>query len=941
MAGVGFELRKSIESNHSSEKVKGYLGAAFSSSGSMLVGIVLFALVQVTARFQNVSQATSDQFMCYVTNAMFLSMIVVSLVSLPLSRYVSNALYLGKNEKVMPSFIGGTVVVSVLGGALFLLQLILSHVAQSLATLLLILFLVLEVCWLLMTYITIIRDYGKIVLAYFTAFLVAIIYLGTLSSLTTLTIGAMLSVLLVGFSVVDIFLFWACYRAFSNQDGSIFEFIDEIKVNPSLVGAGFLMMLGMLGHFLIVWFFSDTATEISTLFRFNEKYDFPAIVAYFSTIPAAIYFITGFETSFSEKYLKYFSLLGQSGTVGEVNNAKEEMVEAIITGIKKIFLIELVSCLFFITFGAKFLAVINIGMTESMLSSFRLFCVGYSLYYLGNTLMLLLLYFTNEKKAVWVAGAFAAVVNVGSWFCMKYVRNSWGLAFTVASVFLVICCGSLLVKFLSKLEFNILCRAAYQPSEFKGTADSRQRHDSRRKKGILSAACITLAVFVGSGGWLIRDAVHQSMVLTFSPAASTEVLLSPGMGLAPWADSDDTLYLKTSLVYVELKWSDWEPEDDVFNVDFVNEYYNLDFYREDGRQVVFRFICDEPTDEEHMDIPQWLYDATDGDGQFYDIEYGIGYSPNYSNETFIEEHGEAIAALGEAYGQDDFFVYVELGSLGHWGEWHVDYESGITQLPEYATRERYVRPYLNAFPNAKFLLRYQLMDAVQYSMGLFNDLTGDYDETMYWLSQKDESVWEQTGEAELADCSEVWKTLPIGGEFAQTYQNSYFMRKEFDRTLEAIVMSHQSFIGPKIIIDEGDDHYTEQMNKILKTIGYRYRVDSVKMDFTEKESFQITCTVVNDGIAPIYDSYSVQVVIYDTESNPIWSMDELDIDLRNITPDKSGVFTVSAPKDEFDDDSKYILAISVVDSNERAVVPMAMAEQLQKNVYKIAEFMVP
>lgn len=941
MAGVGFELRKAIESKHSSEKAKGYLGAAFSSSGSMLVGIILFALVQVTAGFQNVSQATSDQFMCYVTNAMFLSMIVVSLISLPLSRYVSNALYLGKNEKVMPSLIGGTALVSVSGGALFTLQLIISDVDQSLAILLLVLFLVLQACWLLMTYITIIRDYGKIVLAYLAAFLAAVIYLAVLSSLTTLTIGAMISVLLVGFSVVDIFLFWACYRGFSNQDGSIFEFIQEIKANPSLVGVGFLMMLGMLGHFLIVWFLSDTATEISPLFRFNEKYDFPAIVAYFSTIPAAIYFITGFETSFSEKYLKYFSLLGQSGTVGEVNSAKEEMIDAIIAGIKKIFLIELVSCLFFITFGAKFLAVINIGMTESMLSSFRLFCVGYSLYYLGNTLMLLLLYFTNEKKGVWVAGAFAAAVNLGSWLCMEYVENSWGLAFTIASAFLVISCGSLLVKFLSKLEFHILCRSPYQPPVFNGTFAPEKKRDGRRKRGILCAAGIALAVFAGSGGWLIRDAVQQSMILMFTPKASREVLLSPGMGLAPWADSDDTLNLKTSLVYVELKWSDWEPEDDVFDVDFVNEYYNLDFYREDGRQVVFRFICDEPTDKPHMDIPQWLYDATEGDGQFYDIEYGIGYSPNYSNETFIEEHAEAIAALGEVYGQDSFFVYVELGSLGHWGEWHVDYESGIMQLPEFKTRERYIRPYLNAFPNAKLLLRYQLMDAVQYSMGLYNDLTGDYDETMYWLSRKNESVWEQTGAAELADCSAAWKTMPIGGEFAQTYQNSYFMREGFSRTLEAITMSHQSFIGPKIIIDESDDHYSEQMNQILRTIGYRYRVDSVKMDFTAKESFQITCRLVNDGVAPIYDSYRVQLDIYDTESNLIWSADELDTDLRSITPEQSGVITISVPKDEFDDDSNYILAISLVDGDDKAVVPMAMSEQVQKNVYNIAEFMLP
>ena len=34
-------------------------------------------------------------------------------------------------------------------------------------------------------------------------------------------------------------------------------------------------------------------------------------------------------------------------------------------------------------------------------------------------------------------------------------------------------------------------------------------------------------------------------------------------------------------------------------------------------------------------------------------------------------------ALGEHYGKSDLVSYVELGSLGHWGEWHVAYYIGI------------------------------------------------------------------------------------------------------------------------------------------------------------------------------------------------------------------------------------------------------------------------
>ncbi len=82
--------------------------------------------------------------------------------------------------------------------------------------------------------------------------------------------------------------------------------------------------------------------------------------------------------------------------------------------------------------------------------------------------------------------------------------------------------------------------------------------------------------------------------------------------------------------------------------------------------------------EPHRDIPDWLYEKTK-DGKDYDISYGKGYSPNYANRVFTEAHAKAVAALGKRFGQDTFFSYVELGSLGHWGEWHIKTGEGLVR----------------------------------------------------------------------------------------------------------------------------------------------------------------------------------------------------------------------------------------------------------------------
>ena len=938
MAGVGFELRKAVTGENKGEKITGYFGASFSSSGSMIVAIVIFALVQAAAKAQQASQAVNDSFMCYITNAMFLSILLSSLLSPVLSRYVSDAVYLGKTERVMPSMVGGSASVAVTGGILFSVQLLLSGTEIMVVIPLFILFLALCVCWILMTYITLIRDYKKIVIAYLAAFGVSAAALALLFAFTALSVPTMILVLLLAFATVDVLLFRAVYLTFAKHDNSVFAFRSTIKTNPSLLLIGFLMAAGMLGHFWLTWFLSDSSTQISLLFRFNAKYDFPAIAAYFSTIPAAVYFITSFETGFSKKYSNYFSAL-QSATARCVEAAKDDMVLTLRKKLKTMFLIQLVSCLLFVTVGSKLLGIMNIGMTESMLSAFRMFCVGYSLYYIGSTLILIRLWFSDERRAVFTAAFFAAGVLAGTYLGILFFPRFSGAAFTAVSIVMTLFAAAGLIRRLKKLEFYLLCRGQYdEPVNIPRTA--RSKNVSKKRLTHLSAAAAMAAVTVlGSVAFLIGDAVYKSKIITFSPESSNDVILSPGMGLAPWADSDETPSMNTSLVYVELKWSDWEPEDDVFDVDYVNEHFNLELYREEGRQVVFRFVCDEPREEPHMDIPEWLYQLT-GDGEMYDINYGRGYSPNYENEIFVSEHAEAIAALGEAFGQDDFFVYVELGSLGHWGEWHVDYEAGLKPMPLYEVREQYVMPYLNAFPNARFLLRYPLVDAKQNSTGLYNDLTGDYDETLYWINQMTDSEWEQTGAIEQADCSDNWKSQPIGGEFAQTHENSYFMRTEFDMTLEAIRMSHQSFIGPKIIIDEDDSNFSYQMDEILKTLGYRYRVDKVSMNFAEKESFNISCNIVNDGIAPIYDSgCKVRLDIYDPEGTLVRSITDADVELTNVIPGEGGSFSVSVDKEDFDDDTEYTLTVSAETANGK-LLPMAMKDEYKTNVYTAAKFHV-
>lgn len=206
------------------------------------------------------------------------------------------------------------------------------------------------------------------------------------------------------------------------------------------------------------------------------------------------------------------------------------------------------------------------------------------------------------------------------------------------------------------------------------------------------------------------------------------------MGYAPCAWNTEVRE-DISLLYMDITWAELEPEEGQYNWDAIEKKNQLNRWREEGKHIVLRFVCDVPGTETHMDIPQWLYEKINHAGTWYNVSFGQGFSPDYNNEQFISYHQKAVEAMGKYLGQDSLISYIELGSLGHWGEWHVNYSAGIQRLPLENVREEYITPWIHAFPDAIFLMRRPFSHADKYGMGLYNDMAGEPNETKAWLNE--------------------------------------------------------------------------------------------------------------------------------------------------------------------------------------------------------------
>ena len=446
------------------------------------------------------------------------------------------------------------------------------------------------------------------------------------------------------------------------------------------------------------------------------------------------------------------------------------------------------------------------------------------------------------------------------------------------------------------------------------------------KKRITAFLCGLLCLM--STGCGLQTAASEERIQYRS---SDAFFVNPLIGYMQNAEESEP-YTETSLVFIDLTWRELEPERGQFNWDAVAEANHLSRWRAEGKHAVLRFVCDLPGKEAHRDIPDWLYAET-GDGMDYDIDYGRGYCPNYANAVFREEHHRALREIGRYFSENwgAFVAYVEFGSLGHWGEWHVKYAEGLPYLPNAAIRREYVEDYVEAFPNARLLSRrsFQEMPA---GTGIYNDVTGNVPETERLLRELSEGADFGSAQEEgaIKPLSKIWNSAPVGGEYTSSLSMENMLNRDFRSTLKLIEASHPSFLGPKIPdmrgAAEDDDRKLSETalwnaRKIQSMLGYRYRVAEISISdaatedgvwttmyklltgqMGSREEYKcVRVTLRNDGLAPMYFDWPVKLyLVKDGDRTPCSAYPLGGLQLTKIPEDSEASAEVLIPAAELE-----------------------------------------
>jgi hypothetical protein len=358
------------------------------------------------------------------------------------------------------------------------------------------------------------------------------------------------------------------------------------------------------------------------------------------------------------------------------------------------------------------------------------------------------------------------------------------------------------------------------------------------------------------------------------------------------------LHQPYSLVYQYVSWKQLEPVKGDY------EFARWEKKAWDGplsvdRHIVFRVYLDYPGTP--AGIPDWV--AADGLKTRHYTDYGGGNSPDYDNPNLVAGLVKLIAALGKRYDHNSRVAFVELGTLGFWGEWHT--YPHVSWFASAATQQRIVDAYHQAFPDKILLGRYA--DGV---LGT-EDWLGYHDD--FFPSDTNGSEdWMFLPKMRKSGRTENWRRAAIGGEMEPNAANKW-LGDGFSTTMDALKSGHFSWIGPYNPGMERNESATfiSRSQEMVRTMGYQYRLKSLSFAPVVRKSRSLKIDIVaeNDGVAPFYYPWKVQIAIL-TLSGSVAAIIPLPDDIRTWQP---GPFSIHAVATEKLRPGSYQLALGILD----------------------------
>jgi hypothetical protein len=336
-------------------------------------------------------------------------------------------------------------------------------------------------------------------------------------------------------------------------------------------------------------------------------------------------------------------------------------------------------------------------------------------------------------------------------------------------------------------------------------------------------------------------------------------------------------------VYVRLAWSYLEPEEGRFNWDIIDRI--IDKWTGHGLGIAFRISCRETGTkpvEQQFATPRWVMEAGAKGGFYYKGEETGPegpWEPVFDDPVFLEKLEGFLETFGARYDGKPWLRYVDIGSIGDWGEGHTS--SGSHKRYGFDQRKPHVDLYRKYFRDTQLVITDDFVYCVpegeqrdrMHQYILDNDITYRDDSILvdYYIRAYADTCAVRSPEYfadtwlkgpnvfELEHYPGVRSKGNWLGKPGSTLALHGGGRSGADYFRGALELLHATYIGYHGYADQWLVENRELTVELLNRCGYWYFLHGLRLSDTWKpgELHAVAITWENRGVAPAYHDFDL------------------------------------------------------------------------------------
>ncbi|OGW80868.1 MAG: hypothetical protein A2Z83_01430 [Omnitrophica bacterium GWA2_52_8] len=447
MAGIGFSLKRMMAKGTYFSALQAYLFSTFISSGPWILSILtLFCLSAFAPHTLDLFELV--YFRALTVYIFTFSLIGIGVFQYPLTRYLADRLYIGEKDAMVPVLNTSTAGVMIFQLATAVIFAGPAGEDFQVFVLSVLTYFVITLIWLVMVFLTALKDYLTIGIAYAAGAVVTVaasLYLGEHYGLKGYLGGYLAGhLVIVAVWCVRIFVEFPSNRAFDP------DFWDFFLRHRLLIITGFFYALGLWADKIVFWL-SPHAISIMPGLRVFPTYESSVFAAYLTIIPALTMFLVQVETGFYPHYKRFYMAISAKASLGVLRRLKEAMLAGLREQMSLVVRYQGILSLIVILLAPQISGLIGIKGVQVLI--FRMAVLGAYLHSLLLIILLIILYFDFQKMAAAVSVLFFAANAVLTYYASKSPAPYFAAGYTLASFISLALAYYWLGAKLKKLEF--------------------------------------------------------------------------------------------------------------------------------------------------------------------------------------------------------------------------------------------------------------------------------------------------------------------------------------------------------------------------------------------------------------------------------------------------------------------------------------------------------